>query len=61
MVQEVLGHKRPEMTRRYAKRTAKRIGEVLSMRRKSCGRVAVESAQDKDAESQKKLVEAAGV
>ncbi len=32
-VQEVLGHKRQEMTRRYAKRTAKKIGQVLSMRR----------------------------
>jgi integrase len=40
LVQEVLGHKRPEMTRRYAKRTAKRIGQILTMRR--CGRVAVE-------------------
>jgi len=30
---ELLGHKRPEMTRRYAKRTAKRIGEILTMRR----------------------------
>ena len=35
LVQEVLGHKRPEMTRRYAKRTAKKIGQVLSMRRQS--------------------------
>jgi integrase len=45
LVQEVLGHKRPEMTRRYAKRTAKKIGQVLTMRR--CGRVAVESGEVK--------------
>jgi len=42
LVQEVLGHRRQEMTRRYAKRTAKRIGQVLSLRRQACGRVAVE-------------------
>lgn len=42
LVQEVLGHKNPAMTRRYAKRTAKKIGQVLSMRRSACGRVAVE-------------------
>ena len=41
LVQEVLGHKSASMTRRYAKRTAKKIGQVLSMRR--CGRVAVEN------------------
>lgn len=43
LVQEILGHKNPNMTKRYAKRTAKRIGNVLSMRRQSCGRVAVEN------------------
>jgi site-specific recombinase XerD len=43
LVQEILGHKNQSMTRRYAKRTAKRIGQVLSMRRKKCGRVAVEN------------------
>jgi len=42
LVQEVLGHRRQEMTRRYAKRTAKKIGQELSMRRQTCGRVAVE-------------------
>jgi hypothetical protein len=30
LVQEVLGHKNASMTRRYAKRTAKKIGQVLS-------------------------------
>jgi integrase len=43
LVQEVLGHKNPSMTRRYAKRTAKKIGQVLSMRRNNCGRVAVQN------------------
>ena len=43
LVQEILGHKNQSMTRRYAKRTAKRIGQVLSMRRQNCGRVAVEN------------------
>ena len=33
-VQEVLGHRRPEMTRRYARRTAKHIGNVLADRRR---------------------------
>ena len=48
LVQEVLGHKRPEMTKRYARRTAKKIGMVLSLRRglstrnDSCSRLAVE-------------------
>jgi len=28
LVQEVLGHRRQEMTRRYEKRTAKKIGQV---------------------------------
>lgn len=42
LVQEILGHKNQSMTRRYAKRTAKKIGQVLSMRRQTCGRVAVE-------------------
>jgi len=40
LVQEILGHKNASMTRRYAKRTPKKIGQVLSMRR--CGRPAVE-------------------
>lgn len=44
LVQEVLGHKNVSMTKRYAKRTAKKIAQVLSMRRKSCGRVAVEKS-----------------
>lgn len=43
LVQEVLGHRNQQMTRRYAKRTAKKIGQVLSMRRQNCGRVAVEN------------------
>jgi len=43
LVQEVLGHKNADMTKRYAKRTAKKIGQVLSMRRSPCGRVAVEN------------------
>jgi integrase len=38
-VQEILGHQRPDMTRRYARRTAKRIGQILTMRR--CGKIAV--------------------
>jgi integrase len=44
LVQEILGHKNASMTRRYAKRTAKKIGQVLSMRRKGCSRVAVEKS-----------------
>jgi integrase/recombinase XerD len=47
-VQEVLGHKTPAMTRRYAKRTAKKIAQVLSMRRKPCGTNAVQMTYDKD-------------
>ncbi len=53
-VQAVLRHKTSEMTKRYAKRTSKRIGQVLSMRRpgyqmphqqgmENCGSVAVEN------------------
>jgi integrase len=42
LVQEILGHRNQQMTRRYAKRTAKKIGQVLSMRRQNCGRAAVE-------------------
>ncbi|MDR2861985.1 MAG: site-specific integrase, partial [Syntrophobacterales bacterium] len=42
LVQEVLGHSRPDMTKRYAKRTAQKIGQILSMRRATCGRTAVE-------------------
>lgn len=41
-VQELLGHTTSEMTRRYARRTSKKIGQVLTMRRVS-GRVVVES------------------
>lgn len=41
LVQEILGHKSQQMTRRYARRTAKRIGQILTMRR--CGRDAVEN------------------
>lgn len=48
-VQEILGHARPEMTQRYAKRTAKRIGQILTMRR--CGRTAVETMERKINES----------
>lgn len=48
-VQEVLGHKRQEMTKRYAKRTAKRIGEVLSLRRNTCHSFAIEKNEDKQA------------
>lgn len=33
-VQEVLGHRRQEMTRRYARRTAKHVGNVLADRRR---------------------------
>jgi len=47
LVQEVLGHKNPSMTRRYAKRTAKKIGQVLSMRRQGCSRIAVENQEKK--------------
>ncbi|MBN1546218.1 MAG: tyrosine-type recombinase/integrase [Syntrophaceae bacterium] len=32
-VQEVLGHTRPDMTRRYAKRTSHKVAETLSARR----------------------------
>lgn len=45
-VQEVLGHKTSAMTRRYAKRTAKKIAQVLSMRRKPCGTNAVQMTDD---------------
>jgi integrase len=40
-VQELLGHTTSEMTRRYARRTSKKIGQVLTMRRVS-GSVVVE-------------------
>ncbi|MCX5837261.1 MAG: tyrosine-type recombinase/integrase [Deltaproteobacteria bacterium] len=33
MVQKVLGHRRQEMTRRYARRTAKHVGNILADRR----------------------------
>jgi hypothetical protein len=33
-VQEVLGHRRPEMTRKYARRTANHIGNVFADRRR---------------------------
>lgn len=42
-VQEILGHKNASMTRRYAKRTSKKLGQILTMRR--CGRVAVENKE----------------
>lgn len=43
LVQEILGHRKSDMTRRYAKRTAKKIGQVLSMRRS--GTIPVEQNQ----------------
>lgn len=49
-VQQVLGHRKQEMTQRYAKRTAKRVGKILSMRR-FAGSVAGENAGGKIAES----------
>lgn len=42
-VQELLGHKNAAMTRRYAKRTSKKLGQILTLRR--CGRVAVENKE----------------
>ena len=61
LVQEVLGHKRPEMTRRYAKRTAKKIGQVLSMRRQSSSTSPVQIKDKIINEYRWLMVEAAGV
>lgn len=42
-VQELLGHKNASMTRRYAKRTSKKLGQILTMRR-------MKKTYDKDVE-----------
>lgn len=48
-VQELLGHKNASMTQRYAKRTSRKLGQILTLRR--CSRVAVENQENNSIKS----------